>query len=143
MRLKILYILVAFSITYSALAQERASILLNSNWSFHKGELLSNSSQNTWEKVSLPHTWNASDVMDDEPGYYRGVSWYKKTIYVPSTWKNKDVYIYFEGVAQVSEVFINGKLAGKHIGSYNAFSFPVTDLIKLSSDGNTANEITV
>ena len=94
-------------------------------------------------RFHLPHTWNAQDVMDDEPGYYRGDGWYKKTIYVPANWKEKEVYLYFEGAAQVAEVFVNGKPVGKHIGSYNAFSFSISTYLNFASQGNAANELLV
>jgi len=42
-----------------------------------------------WQNVNIPHTWNIEDVMDDTPGYYRGVGWYQKEIYIPATWQNK------------------------------------------------------
>jgi Beta-galactosidase/beta-glucuronidase len=123
-------------------AQERISKTINSNWLFMKGDTLSNEA-NKWTKVSIPHTWNADDVMDDESGYYRGEGWYKKTIYLPRDWKEKEIYIYFEGAAQVAEVFVNGKQVGKHTGSYTAFSFPINKYLNYSETGNTANELMV
>jgi beta-galactosidase len=123
-------------------AQERISKTINSNWLFMKGDTLSNE-VNKWTKVSIPHTWNADDVMDDESGYYRGEGWYKKTIYLPRDWKEKEIYIYFEGAAQVAEVFVNGKQVGKHTGSYTAFSFPINKYLNYSEAGNTANELMV
>jgi beta-galactosidase len=125
-----------FIITIISLkAQERIKKTINTNWNFYKGEIdgfpNKNNDKINWEKVNIPHTWNAIDVTDDEPGYYRGTGWYQKDIFIPSSFKDKDVYIYFEGAAQVAEVFINGKSVGTHIGGYNFFSFPITDAIKL------------
>ncbi|WP_431241882.1 sugar-binding domain-containing protein [Flavobacterium sp. P21] len=86
---------------------------INSNWQFYKGKLnqddLENANKNVWEDVNLPHSWNKFDVMDDQWGYYRGEGWYKKTLFVNPDWKNKSVYLYFEGANQTTEVFINGK----------------------------------
>ena len=31
-----------------------------------------------WDAINLPHTWNAYDTMDEEPGYWRGIGWYRK-----------------------------------------------------------------
>src|SRR5690349_18275087 len=104
-------------------AQERITSTINSNWLFFKGDTTEITPDNNWKQVSIPHTWNAQDVMDDEPGYYRGDGWYKKTMHVPAGWKEKDVYLFFEGAAQVAEIFLNGKPVGKHTGSFNAFSF--------------------
>src|SRR5579863_6050309 len=30
-----------------------------------------------WLPVDLPHTWNAHDVTDEKPGYWRGIGWYR------------------------------------------------------------------
>lgn len=59
-------------------AQERISSTINSSWQFIKGDTTKASDQNKWSTVAIPHTWNAKDVFDEEPGYYRGVGWYKK-----------------------------------------------------------------
>lgn len=130
-------------LTITTSAQERITTTINSNWLFCKGDTAKVAAAGRWTSVSIPHTWNAQDVMDEEPGYYRGEGWYKKTIYIPSVWKEKDIYLYFEGAAQVAEVFLNGKAVGKHIGSYNAFSFPVTNLINYGAEGNAPNELLV
>src|SRR5690606_31551380 len=90
----------------------------------------------------IPHTWNAKDVIDDTPGYYRGDGWYKKTIYIPQEWKAKEIYIFFEGAGQTAEVFVNQKRVGKHIGGYTFFSFNITKYLNFNG-ANAANEITV
>ena len=142
MRLKLLYfLLITLTLNSSAKAQGRISKTINSNWLFSKGDTSAFSGK--WSRVSIPHTWNAVDVMDDEPGYYRGDAWYKKTIYLPANWQQKEVYISFEGASQIAEVFINGKPAGKHTGSYTFFSFAISKHLKYSGSGNTANEVLV
>jgi beta-galactosidase len=128
-------------------AQPAIKQTINSNWEFYKGDIPgfpgTRNDQVKWDKISLPHSWNTTDVNDDEPGYYRGIGWYKKTIYVPQSWESNSIYLYFEGANQVAAVYINGKLAGKHIGGYTAFSFPVNKLLKYGDGALTANEIEV
>jgi beta-galactosidase len=124
-------------------AQERTSTTINSNWLFLKGDTTKKTPGNTWKRVSIPHTWNTQDVLDDEPGYYRGDSWYKKTLYVPASWKEKDVYLYFEGAGQSAEVFVNGKAIGKHRGGYTFFSFPISTALTFLAEGNAANEVVI
>lgn len=124
-------------------AQERISSTINSNWLFFKGDTTTKTSDYRWTQVSIPHTWNAQDVTDDEPGYYRGDGWYKKTIYIPADWKEKDIYLFFEGSNQVTEVFVNGKSVGKHTGGYTAFSFPINSYLNFAAEGNQANELVV
>lgn len=78
-------------------AQSRLSTTINSNWLFCKGDTTQKAAGSNWKPVSIPHTWNTQDVLDDEPGYYRGDGWYKKTLFIPADWKDKDIYLHFEG----------------------------------------------
>jgi beta-galactosidase len=138
---KIYFTLFALFIYSCSNAQERIQESINSNWQFFKSEKLADTVGAHWENISLPHTYNIQDVIDDEPGYYRGVTWYRKKIYVPLSWKDKEVYLCFKGASQVATVYVNGKLAGKHIGSYTAFSFNVKNLLNWNDP--FSNEILV
>lgn len=130
-------------VSFSIHAQERISTTINSSWQFLKGDTTKASEQNKWSTIAIPHTWNAKDVFDEEPGYYRGVGWYKKTIFIPANWQDKEVYLQFDGVGQVAEVYLNGKLVGKHTGGYTAFSFPINTSINFVEGANSANQLVV
>ena len=146
MKTRILLLVLLSFVSCFLHAQPTLKQTINSDWEFYKGDIPGFPDKKDigirWEKVSIPHSWNVADVTDDEPGYYRGVGWYKKTLYVPASWKQKNTYLYFEGANQTAEVYINGKLAGRHIGGYTAFSFPISQLLSYK-DSLTANEITV
>ncbi|HKP70055.1 MAG TPA: glycoside hydrolase family 2 TIM barrel-domain containing protein, partial [Pyrinomonadaceae bacterium] len=86
-----------------------------------------------WQSVTLPHTWNVHDTRDDEPGYRRGVSWYRRELTLDKRLRGRRVFLHFEGVGQVAEVFVNDRRVGKHIGGYTAFSFDVTEFLKPDS----------
>lgn len=137
-------ILLFFFITVSG--QEKIKQSINSNWQFYKGNSiitnLEKEKKTDWEDVNLPHTWNTKDVMDDQWGYYRGEGWYKKTLFVNPSWKSKSVYLYFEGASQTTEVYINGKKVGSHIGGYNAFSFLINDYLQFENP-EKGNEIVI
>jgi beta-galactosidase len=90
-----------------------------------------------WEQIDLPHTWNVKDVMDDDPGYYRGVGWYRKTLQLPGTFKGKEISFYFEGANQAVSVYINGHLAGTHAGGYTGFSIPATAFLNFDGKKNS------
>lgn len=124
-------------------AQHRLSTTINSNWLFFKGDSTQKTATNNWKPVSIPHTWNTQDVLDDEPGYYRGDGWYKKSLFIPADWKDKDIYLYFEGAGQSAQVFVNGKEIGQHDGGYTFFSFPIGSALKFAAEGNTANEVVI
>lgn len=55
--------------------------------------------------------------------------WYQRSFTVPENWRNKQVVIHFEAVAHQTTLFVNGKKAGTHEGSYDAFSFDITQFL--------------
>ena len=121
---------------------QRVVLPLNDDWQFTKDNYVVNAGDNKtikWQQVTLPHTWNIDDVMDDVPGYYRGVAWYRKKLPVDKTLRGKELYLFFEGVNQEAIVFINGKKAGDHSGGYTAFTIEVTSFI----DWDKENELLV
>lgn len=125
-------LLILFLITFfvtNSFAQDsgRKLISLNDQWEFKK-------ENGVTEKVNLPHTWNDKDVMDDEPGYYRGLGIYKRKLKLDDSAKGKDIYLVFNGVAQEAEVLINGKTAGKHIGSYTRFTVAIMPFLNYKDD---------
>jgi len=131
-----LYILLLALILVSQIAvAQRTKQSINTSWQFHKGNDVAVSAPGYWQEVNLPHSWNNEDVMDDTPGYYRGIGYYQKEIAIPAGWKSKSVYIHFEGAGQKAELFVNGKSAGIHIGGYSPFNFNISKLLK--SGNNT------
>lgn len=135
-----------FSVSFSQIRalQGRTMISLNDQWDFSIDSLSKDDNRPfnnlSWQKINLPHTWNARDVMDDDHGYYRGKGWYKKTFKTNGIEKGRKAFLYFEGVNQQADVYVNGKYAGKHLGGYTGFSIEVTDLLKYSG---AANDIAV
>ena len=102
---------------------------LNENWLFSKDTLagpMPSDATMKWDAINLPHTWNKADVLDDAAGYHRGTGWYKKYIDSDTAWRNKAVFLFFEGANQVADVYINRQHAGKHTGGYTRFSTPVS-----------------
>lgn len=118
-------------------SQERIKYSINSNWNFHQGGLESPHKQSyrglpvrmneIWQKVSLPHTWNSCDPFDDDNTYYRGIGWYTNECMIDSMMEGRELFLYFEGVNQVAEVYVNGAFVGEHMGGYTAFCLNITD----------------
>jgi beta-galactosidase len=110
-------------------AQSRTTINLISGWQFTKDPQVTGTGATIpgakWEPVQLPHSWNTLDVMDDEPGYYRGPGWYRKKLVFKPSDKGKPIYLRFEGANQSTEIYINGSKAESHTGGYTAFQFPI------------------
>jgi len=121
----------AFNLTYG-----RETAGFNHDWKFKKGPFPSDpvlfqvSQQSGWQSVSIPHTWNATDMQTYQNIFYEGEGYYKK-IYIPDiSLQNKRVFLRFEGVASVAEVYVNSQFAGNHKGGYSAFVVELTKLLK-------------
>ncbi len=108
----------------------RVKYTINEAWRFTKGSpyqaFLPSADDSRWETVDIPHTWNAQDADDDEPGFYRGPAWYRKRITLPADAASKQVYLCFEGANQVVRLYVNGHFAGEHRGGYTRFLFDIT-----------------
>ena len=108
---------------------QRGTQTINDGWKFSlfEGDAFdADFDVSGWTDVSIPHTWNAKDAEDEIPGYFRGKGWYRKAVIVEELIAGQRVYLWFEGVNQETNVFVNGKLVGNHKGGYSAFTFDVT-----------------
>lgn len=123
--------------TYQDRIEARTKISINQGWKFspenRRGLESISIDDSKWTNVTIPHTWNAEDAFDDTPGYRQGFGWYRKRFTIDKKLSAKRLFIYFEGVGQNAEVFVNGKFVGNHIGGYTAFVFDITDYIERSS----------
>ncbi len=126
-------------------AQGRITQSFNDGWSFKKGpaqtELALNarSWDSGWEQVEIPHTWNSTDMQTKANSFYEGPGYYKKNYFFPEAWKDKKIYLRFEGVGAVADVYVNGSFATHHKGGYSAFACEIGSLLKAGED----NEIIV
>ena len=108
---------------------ERQRIALNDNWEFYPA--LHVGSKNPLPTVvSLPHTWNNTDVLHSTD-YLRTTMWYKRTIHIDKQTANaKRIFLYFHGVNSMATVYVNKNMAGEHKGGYTAFCLEITPYIK-------------
>ncbi len=125
--LRLAFILLITALNTFAQQTGRQNISLNEQWQFKKED-------GTIQDVSLPHTWNAQDVLDDAPGYYRGLGVYKRKLKLDESAKNKEIFLVFNGVAQEAEVLVNGTSAGKHLGSYTRFIVKINPYLNFKND---------
>ncbi len=89
-----------------------------------------------WSTITIPHTWNINEVLDDTSGYRRGIGWYFKRLFLNNNLKNKKIFLHFEGANQLTEVYVNGKKVGQHKGGYTAFTFDITDYLTVDDQQN-------
>lgn len=108
----------------------RNLIHLNQDWRFiQKDAGLPEALPKDWEKVDLPHSWNAVDGHDGNGGYDRGCYWYAKSFQTPKQpLVGGRVYVEFPAAGQQARVYVNGKEAVYHEGGYSTFRADITDL---------------
>ena len=97
-----------------------------------------------WEEVTLPHTFNGSDLFavpieDGGSGQRRACAFYRNTLRIPAEHAGKRVFLTFEGVRQTCYLYVNGSLAGYYEMGVGPFGFDVTPF--LASSG--ANRIAI
>lgn len=141
--LYLIILLFSFNFFYSQNIEkiERTKTNINLDWNYIENPTKSiNEVKNaiSWTSINLPHTWNSQDVTDNDPGYRRSASWYKKNLVISNIDINKQYKLYFEGSNTTTKVFVNGNEVGEHIGGYIGFTFDITKFI---NQGN--NEILV
>ncbi|SER66346.1 sugar-binding domain-containing protein [Pedobacter rhizosphaerae] len=121
---------------------------INTNWRFHLGDLdgkaAIDSENKSWQNVELPHDWSVKQVFSptyaSASGYLPGgIGWYSKQLNIAREDKGKKIYLYFEGVYNRSEVFVNGQSVGKRPNGYISFSYEISSLLRYGQQ----NQITV
>lgn len=122
-------------------AQSRVQYTINSNWNFYKGKADVSDHTIAWESVTIPHSWNVDDVMDDEPGYYRDTASYAKELFIPASWKDKKVFLIFDAIGINADIYVNGKLARSHTGAYTSFNVEISKYLHFSEVGNSKNQL--
>ena len=56
--------------------------------------------------------------------------WYQRPFAMPEAWRAGRVLVHFTAADWDTEVFVNGKSVGRHIGGYDPFEFDITDALK-------------
>ena len=120
---------------------------LNDNWKFILQDVQNGASvsfnDTQWKKVDLPHDWSIkgqlSPTLASCTGYLPGgIGWYRKTTHIPTQKQGEKVYLYFEGIYNRSEVFVNGQLLGKRPNGYISFMYDATPFIKYGEENTIA-----
>ena len=88
-----------------------------------------------WRKLNLPHDWSVEGQLSQQnascTGYLpAGIAWYRKHFNYAPDINNPFAFIYFEGVYNRSEVYLNGHLLGKRPNGYVSFLYEMTPFIK-------------
>ena len=111
------------------------------DWKFRLGDPKEASSpafnDSDWRDVQLPHDWSVEMPFDESmprgasmgfmPG---GIGWYRKSFVVPEKYKDRNLFVLFDGVYHQSDVYLNGRHLGFHPYGYTGFGYDLTAYIK-------------
>lgn len=107
-----------------------------------------------WDEIRVPMSWemdsrynlptynNTGYPFYNEPPYARrgyeehgivdhnATGFYRRTFELPNDWKDKQVFIHFDGVYSCCVVWLNGKFIGYSQGANNVAEFDLTKFVK-------------
>ncbi|MHA7943626.1 glycoside hydrolase family 2 protein [Formosa sp. 3Alg 14/1] len=134
-------------------SSERTTYNFNVDWKFIKSNPEQaqdiNYDDATWETISCPHTFNDVDTFDDlshghhdgEDNQWRGTVWYRKHFKLPKDDNGKKVFIEFESVRQIADVYINGVHLGQNQTGFIPFGFDLTPHLKFGEENIIAVKV--
>ena len=90
--------------------------------------------EENWERVTLPHTFNDTDLFRDRikdagSGQKRTAAFYRNYLTVPKEYCGQKVLIEFEGIRQTCYLYVNGKMVGYVENGVAPFGFDLTPFI--------------
>ncbi|MGN6641300.1 MAG: beta-galactosidase GalB [Mucilaginibacter sp.] len=138
--------------TISSAQSPRSRVDFDQNWHFHLGDVtgaeVPKLNDAGWRVLNLPHDWSIEGKFSkDNPATPEGgalpggIGWYRKTFTIPSTFKNKQVYIDFDGVYQKSTVWINGHELGYRPNGYISFEYDLTPYLNFGGKNTIAVKV--
>ena len=146
MKLTTLYALFMVLVTPMALLAQPGfgkAEKINNDWAFRLGDIEDGAKIDLdlrgWKKVALPHDWTVKQTLSPSlasaTGYLPGgIGWYRKQFDVSADKQGEKIYLYFEGVYNRSEVFVNGQSLGKRPNGYISFMYDATPYIKFGGE---------
>jgi beta-galactosidase len=140
MKKLILFVFISI-ISHITIAQQKTR--LNTGWEFVRQDLggvweavrpilIQDGPENypLWQKVSLPHCFNARDAVDPDGNYYQGPGWYRTQLNINNPYKNGHTILHFEGAGQKTDVYVYTTKVGAHVGGYDEWFVDITQAVE-------------
>src|SRR5215813_13082024 len=128
----------ALAQTFTPPAEFRHDTSLVDGWRFIKRDMDGAEQESfddqSWDVISIPHTWNAKDGQDGGNDYYRGPAFYRRHFSIDARETGRQLFIHFNGVSAVAEVWVNGVYLGQHRGGFGMFRFEMTSAVRVGGD---------
>lgn len=146
-----LSLILLFAISINISASER-KVNFDRDWKFHRGSI-SNAEQpifddSKWRVLNLPHDWSIEPTPIQKEGItvgpfsklnesgadgadtgqtLGGEGWYRKEFTVAKEDEDKLISLYFEGIYNQSEIWVNGRKVYFNPYGYTSFRIDITD----------------
>jgi beta-galactosidase len=135
----------AVSVSAQRGSTSRITSSFDRDWRFLKGDADGADKQefddSAWRKLDVPHDWSIEGPVDErnltgQGGGFMpsGVGWYRKHFTVSNEFRDRLVFIEFDGVMANSDVWINGFHLGNRPYGYVSFSYELTPHINFGKD---------
>ena len=160
----LLFVLTVLTMKASAQVSFGQATLMNDGWRFLRIDTVWNIRESAdmrlpeyddshWRRVTLPHDWGVEQPMSPDKGSCQGylpggTGWYRLHFKVegekffaseasPNVAERKVEglrFVYFEGVYNYSEVYLNGHLLGKRPSGFASFLYNLTPYLNAGGD---------
>ena len=110
-------------------------ISICNNWEF-SGQWYEGfaSGEGSAEPVRLPHTVAQTPLHYADHEAYQMVCGYRRKITLGSQYRDKRIFLQFDGAAHIATVYMNGREVAHHRCGYTGFRADVTDAVVLDSE---------
>ena len=113
---------------------------IDRDWSFKLGDLPEaihpEFDDSDWRKLDLPHDWSTEFMVDSSypsgkrGGFVKtGTGYYRKELDLPQDYINKTVYLKFDGIQRLSDVWVNGQHIGHMDYGYMTHYYDITKAV--------------
>jgi beta-galactosidase len=87
-----------------------------------------------WDQVTLPHSVRLEPEDVSGGRNYQGICWYRRSFKVKPEWREKILYLNFQGAMQVAKLWLNGVHLTTHYGGYIPFTVDISKSVKFDRD---------
>ena len=81
--------------------------------------------------LNVPGDWNSQDA---KLFYYEGTVWHRRKFDARKSAPDHRLFVYFGAANYETDVYLNGRKLGKHIGGFTPFAYEITDLVKATDN---------
>jgi beta-galactosidase len=103
-----------------------------------------------WTDVSLPHTFNDVDTWVDWVGFatdqpvmgrYHGLSWYRKHFTLDASYKDRKIFLEFQGIRDAGTFYVNGTKIGIQEDEISPCGLDITAAVQFGADNVIAVQV--